>query len=105
MAKPSTSPTSTDRDAIINTLAKDVASLKVGILKLTKIFEAERKAALIARQRQRADEYAEKYKRATPSRADKRVVGENKKSFIDVIKDALSSIFQFALIGCKLFKT
>lgn len=99
MAKPSTSPTSTDRDAIINTLAKDVASLKVGILKLTKIFEAERKAALIARQRQRADEYAEKYKKATPSRADKKVVAENKKSFLEVIKDALSSIFQFALIG------
>jgi GH24 family phage-related lysozyme (muramidase) len=99
MAKPPTSPSSIVRNAIIKTLAKDVASLKVGILKLTKIFEAERKAALIARQRQRADEYAEKYKRATPSRADKKIVAENKKSFLEVIKDALSSIFQFALIG------
>ena len=77
MAKPSTSPTNKDPNAIINILAKDVASLKVGILKLTKIFEAERKAALAARQRQRTEEYAEKYKRATPSRADKKIVGEN----------------------------
>lgn len=96
--KSSPSQFKNDPNAMLGVLAGDVAFLKVSVLKLTKIFEDEKKSASVARQRQRTEEYAAKYKK-TPSRADKKIVDENKKSFLDMLKDALSGIFKFALVG------
>lgn len=85
-------------EAMLGTIAKDVSLLKINVLKLTKIFEEEKKSSLIARQRQRADDYAAKYKKA-PTKVEKNIVKEDKKSFLEMIKDVLSGIFKFALIG------
>ena len=95
-----TSPTSSkmSNKEVITSLAKDISLLKVGVLKLTKLFEDEKKASDIARQRQRADDYAAKYKKA-PTKVEKNIVKEDKKSFLEMIKDVLSGIFKFALIG------
>jgi len=83
---------------MITSLAKDVSLLKVGVLKLTKLFEDEKKASAVARQRQRADDYAAKYKKG-PTKVEKNMVKEDKKSFLEMVKDVLSGIFKFALIG------
>ena len=97
--KPSASQSKDNSNVMLGVLAADVASLKVSVLKLTKLFEDEKKSAAIDRQRQRTEDYASKYKKAGPTRAEKAVVKEDKKSFLDMIKDALSGIFKFALIG------
>jgi hypothetical protein len=102
IANPNKSSPSQSKDnsnVMLGVLAADVASLKVSVLKLTKLFEDEKKSAAIDRQRQRTEDYASKYKKAGPTRAEKAVVKEDKKSFLDMIKDALSGIFKFALIG------
>jgi GH24 family phage-related lysozyme (muramidase) len=82
----------------LETLAKDVSLLKISVLKLTKLFEDEKKASAVARQRQRADDYAAKYKKG-PTKVEKNIVKEDKKSFLEMIKDVLSGIFKFALVG------
>jgi len=99
MATKKTPDTNTALKIYLPLIAKDVSAIKLNISILTKMFEADRKAQAIAKQRQRADEYGAKFKRATPSRTEKKVVSENKKSFFETIKEGLEGLFKFALIG------
>jgi len=97
--KKTPSQSKNDPNVILGKVAKDVAALKVSVLKLAKLFEDEKKSAAIARQKQRAEDYAAKYKRATPTKADRSAVKENKKSLLDMLKEALSNIFTFIIAG------
>lgn len=80
-------------------IARSVSSIKMSMISLIKSQEGDQKNQKIERQRQRAADYAAKYKKVKPTREDKKVISSDKKSFFDVIKDGLSSIFKFAFLG------
>jgi hypothetical protein len=80
-------------------IAKSVGSIKMSLLSIVKSQEAEQKERKIERQRQRASDYAARYKKVKPTREDKKVISNDQKSFFDIIKEGLSSIFKFAFLG------
>jgi hypothetical protein len=80
-------------------IAKSVGSIKMSLLSLVKSQEAEQKERKIERQRQRTSDYAARYKKVKPTREDKKVITSDQKSFFDIIKEGLSSIFKFAFLG------
>jgi hypothetical protein len=80
-------------------IAKSVGSIKMSLMSIIKSQETEQKNQKIERQRQRAADYAARYKKVRPTREDKKAVSNDQKSFFDVIRDGLSSIFKFAFLG------
>jgi hypothetical protein len=80
-------------------IAKSVGSIKMSLLSIVKSTEAEQKERKIERQRQRISDYAAKYKKVKPTKEDKKVITGEQKSFFDIIKEGLSSIFKFAFLG------
>lgn len=80
-------------------IAKSVGSIKMSLMSLIKAQETEQKNQKIERQRQRASDYAARYKKVKPTKEDKKVVSGDQKSIFDVIRDGLANIFKFALLG------
>lgn len=81
------------------TIARDLHTIKMGMASLVKIQEFDKKNASIERQRHRASDYGLKYKKIKPTAEQKKVITNDKKGFFETIKDGLSSIFKYALLG------
>ena len=80
-------------------IAQNLNIIKTSLMSLVKVQEADKKAQYFERQKRRAEGYASRYKKTRPTKEDKKVVSAEKKSFMDIIKDGLASIFKFALLG------
>lgn len=83
----------------LHVISRDLHTIKVGMASLVKIQEFDKKNASVERQRQRASDYGLKYKRTKPTAEQKKVITSDKKGFFETIKDGLSSIFKYALLG------
>lgn len=80
-------------------IAKDVSSIKASLFSLVKIQDQEKKAAAFEKTKERALSYARRYFKTKPTKQDKKAFEPNKKSFLETIKDGLTNIFKFALLG------
>ena len=80
-------------------IAQNLNIIKTSLMSLVKVQEADKKTQYFERQKRRAEGYALRFKKAKPTKEDKKVVSAEKKSFMDIIKDGLASIFKFALLG------
>jgi hypothetical protein len=80
-------------------IARDLHTIKMGMASLVKIQEFDKKNASVDRQRQRASDYGLKYKKTKPTTEQKKIITNDKKGFFETIKDGLSSIFKYALLG------
>jgi GH24 family phage-related lysozyme (muramidase) len=80
-------------------IAQNLNIIKSSLMSLVKVQEADKKTQYFERQRRRTEDYASRYKKVKPTKEDKKVVTTEKKSFMDIIKDGLSNIFKFALLG------
>jgi hypothetical protein len=80
-------------------IAQNLNFIKMNLSSLVKMQESDKKTQYFEKQRRRSEDYAARYKKVKPTREDKKVVSAEKKSFFDIIKDGLSSIFKFALLG------
>jgi len=80
-------------------IAQNLSFIKSSLSSLVKMQEMEKKTQYFERQRKRSEDYSLRYKKIKPTREDKKVVSTEKKSFFDIIKDGLSNIFKFALLG------
>lgn len=80
-------------------IAQNLNIIKSSLMSLVKVQEADKKTQYFERQRRRTEDYASRYKKVKPTKEDKKVVSAEKKSFMDIIKDGLASIFKFALLG------
>jgi GH24 family phage-related lysozyme (muramidase) len=78
--------------------AKNLGSIKLSLAKLIKNKEEEKKQRSIDRQKQRASDYAARYKK-TPSPVEKKVVEQEKKPFLQSIKDFFSGLLKFLVLG------
>lgn len=78
--------------------AKNLSSIKLSLSKLVKNKEDEKKQRGIDRQKQRASDYASKYKK-TPTPAEKKVVAQEKKPFLESIKDFFAGLLRFLVLG------
>jgi len=83
----------------LHIISRDLHTIKVGMASLVKIQEFDKKNASVERQRQRASDYGLKYKKTKPTAEQKKVITSDKKGFFETIKDGLSSIFKYALLG------
>ena len=83
----------------LHVISRDLHTIKVGMASLVKIQEFDKKNASVERQRQRASDYGLKYKKTKPTAEQKKVITSDKKGFFETIKDGLSSIFKYALLG------
>jgi hypothetical protein len=83
----------------LHIISRDLHTIKVGMASLVKIQEFDKKNASVERQRQRASDYGLKYKKTKPTAEQKKVITGDKKGFFETIKDGLSSIFKYALLG------
>ena len=80
-------------------IAQNLNIIKTSLMSLVKVQEADKKTQYFERQKRRAEGYALRFKKAKPTKEDKKVVSAEKKSFMDIIKDGLASIFKFASLG------
>jgi hypothetical protein len=78
--------------------AKNLSSIKLSLTKLVKNKEDEKKQRGIDRQKQRTSDYAAKY-RKTPTPAEKKVVEQEKKPFLQSIKDFFAGLLKFLVLG------
>ena len=78
--------------------AKNLGSIKLSLAKLIKNKEEEKKQRSIDRQKQRASDYAARYKK-TPSPAEKKVVEQEKKPFLQSIRDFFAGLLKFLILG------
>lgn len=80
-------------------IAQNLSFIKANISSLVKMQESDKKTQYFEKQKRRSEDYAARYKKVKPTREDKKVISAEKKSFFDIIKDGLSNIFKFALLG------
>lgn len=80
-------------------IAKDISSIKSSLFSLVKMQDQEKKAAAFEKTKERALSYAKRYFKTKPTRQDKNAFEPNKKGFLETIKDGLTNIFKFALLG------
>lgn len=80
-------------------IAQNLSFIKSSLSSLVKMQEMDKKTQYFERQKRRSEDYSSRYKKVKPTREDKKVVSTEKKSFFDIIKDGLSNIFKFALLG------
>ena len=80
-------------------IAQNLSFIKSSLSSLVKMQEMDKKTQYFEKQKKRSEDYALRYKKVKPTREDKKVVSTEKKSFFDIVKDGLSNIFKFALLG------
>jgi GH24 family phage-related lysozyme (muramidase) len=83
---------------ILPKIANDLSFIKKSIASLVKTQETERKAAYFEKQRRKSEEYSAKYKKERPAK-EKAAIRSEQKPFLEQVKEILSGILKFALVG------
>jgi hypothetical protein len=84
--------------SILPKIANDLSFIKKSISSIVKSQETEKRAAYFERQKRRAEEYGARYKKEKPAR-EKAAIKSEQKSFLEQVKEILSGILKFALMG------